>query len=380
MAKDCWSMLIGLVGKPSSGKSSFFKALTMMDVKIASYPFTTIDPNKGVAFVKAVCPHKELGRKCDPNNSQCMDGTRLIPIKIIDVAGLVPGAHEGRGKGNKFLDDLRQADALIHVVDMSGTTDENGLPTDNHDPASDIKWLKEELELWIAGIIGRVSAKTDASLIVKQLSGFTPREEVLKQCVKDAGNDAKKLAHLILMRTKPMLIAANKMDLPESKNNLERASKDVGNKIVPCSAEMEIALRLASEKKLATYNENTREISISQNASSAQSAVLNKIKEFINKYGSTGIQKCIDEAVFSLLGLIEVYPVENENSWSDSRGRVLPDVYLVPKGTTAKEFASIVHTDLAKNFITAIDGRTKMRIGEGRPLKKGDVIKIVAGK
>lgn len=371
-------MMIGLVGKPSSGKSSFFKALTMLDVKIASYPFTTIDPNKGVAFVKTKCPHTEIGKKCNPNNSNCVNDTRLIPVKILDVAGLVPGAHEGRGRGNKFLDDLRQADAFIHIVDMSGKTDENGLPTENHDPLADIKWLEEEIELWIKGIIEKTWAKADDSAIVKQLTGFTPKDEIIRQCIKDAGKDLKRLARLVRERTKPMLIAANKMDLPESAENFERISKLVPN-VIPCSAEMEIILRLASQKALIIYDESGK-LEISEKASEQQRKVLESAKELINRYGSTGVQQCLEETVFSLLNYIEVYPVENENAWTDSKGRVLPDVYLVPKGTTAKEFASIIHTDLAENFIAAIDARKKMKVKEDYILKKGDAIKVIAGK
>lgn len=371
-------MMIGLVGKPSCGKSSFFKALTMLDVKIASYPFTTIESNKGVAFVKTKCPHNELGKKCSPNNSSCVNGTRLIPVKILDVAGLVPGAHLGRGRGNKFLDDLRQADAFIHIADMSGTTDENGLPTDNHDPLADIKWFEEEIELWIAGIIEKVGIKADESTIVKQLSGFTPKDEIIKQCVKYSGKDLKKLARLVREKTKPMLIAANKMDLPEADKNFNRISKLVAN-IVPCSAEMEIILRLAGEKGLIIYDESGK-FEISEKASEQQRKVLESVKDFINRYGSTGVQRCLEETVFSLLNYIEVYPVENENAWTDSKGRVLPDVYLVPEGTTAKEFASIVHTDLAENFIAAIDARKKMKVKEDYILKKGDVIKVIAGR
>ena len=371
-------MMIGIVGKPSCGKSSFFKALTNMDVKIASYPFTTLEPNKGVAFVKAKCPHTELGKKCDPNNSDCIDGIRLIPVKILDVAGLVPGAHLGRGRGNKFLDDLRQADALIHIVDMSGKTDENGLPTDNHDPLEDIKWLREEIELWVKGIIEKVWAKSDDSIIIKQLTGFTPKNETIAQCIKDAGKDLRKLAHLVCERTKPMLIAANKMDLPEAPKNFERITKISKDKIVPCSAELEIVLNLASSKGLAKYENG--EILIYDNANDQQRNVLEKVREFIESYGSTGVEKCVENVVFSLLNFIEVYPVENENNWTDSKGRILPDVYLVPLGTTVKEFASMVHTHLAKNFISAVDARRKMRVKEDYVLKKGDVIKIIAGK
>ncbi len=371
-------MMIAFVGKPSCGKSSFFKALTNMDVKIASYPFTTIEPNKGIAFVKTKCPHAEIGKNCNPNNSGCVNNTRLIPVKILDVAGLVPGAHEGRGRGNKFLDDLRQADALIHIVDMSGTTDENGLPTDNHDPLTDIVWLREEIELWVKGIIEKAWSKSDDSIIIKQLTGFTPKNETIAHCIKDAGKDLRTLARLICERTKPMLIAANKMDLPESEKNFNRITEISNDKIVPCSAELEIVLNLASSKGLAKYENG--EIFISDNANDQQRNALEKAKNFIKSYGSTGVEKCVEYAVFSLLNFIEVYPVENENTWTDSRGRVLPDVYLVPAGTTAKEFASIVHTDLAKNFIAAIDARKKMKVKEDYILKKGDVIKIIAGK
>ncbi len=380
MAKDRRNMMIGLVGKPSSGKSSSFRALTMLDVKIASYPFTTIEPNKGVAFVRTRCPHTELGKKCDPSNSNCENGTRLIPVKILDVAGLVPDAHLGKGRGNRFLDDLRQADALIHIVDMSGKTDENGLPADNHDPSTDIVWLEEEIELWIKGILEKVWSKSDDSLTAKQLTGFTPKNEIITQCIKDAGKDLRKLAKLVRERTKPMLIAANKMDLPESQKNFELASKKIKERIVPCSAEMEIMSRLAESGGIIEFGKNSPNFSINKEISKEQKNALEKMKEFIVKYGSTGVQKCLDETVFSLLNYIEVYPVENENTWTNSKGSVLPDVYLVPQGTTAKELASIVHTDLAKNFIAAIDARKKMKVKDDYVLKKGDVIKIIAGK
>ncbi len=370
-------MLIGLVGKPSAGKSTFFKALTLINVKIASYPFTTIEPNRGVAFVKAKCPHSEIGKQCNPNNSGCDNGTRLIPVKILDVAGLVPGAHLGRGRGNKFLDDLRQANALIHIVDMSGNTDENGLPAEKHDPLEDIKWLEEEIELWIAGIIEKAGAKADESAIIKQLSGFTSDDKIIRQCAKESGSNLEKLARLVRQRTKPMLIAANKMDLPAAGENFARASGLVEN-MVSCSAELEIVLRLAKEKGLARCDNS--ELIVSEKANDLQRQALEKAGVFLKKYGSTGVQECLEYAVVNLLDQVEVYPVENENNWTDSRGRILPDVYLVPNGTTAKEFAAMIHTDLAKNFITAIDARRKMKVKDDYILKKGDVIKIVAGK
>src|SRR2546427_9485020 len=113
-------MELGLVGKPNVGKSTFFAAATLVPVQIANYPFTTIEANRGVAFVRKACPHTELAHACKPKNAPCEDRTRLIPVELLDVAGLVPKADEGRGLGNQVLDDLRQANALVQAVDATG--------------------------------------------------------------------------------------------------------------------------------------------------------------------------------------------------------------------------------------------------------------------
>ena len=148
-------MEIGIVGKPASGKSTFFSAATLIDVAIAPYPFTTIKPNRGTSFVRTKCPHTELGHDCQPVNSQCIKGERFSPISLIDVAGLVPDAHKGKGLGNQFLNDLIQANALIHVVDCSGSTDAEGkaVAKDSHDPCEDVRFLEKEIDYWIEGIL-----------------------------------------------------------------------------------------------------------------------------------------------------------------------------------------------------------------------------------
>ncbi|HDS64189.1 MAG TPA: redox-regulated ATPase YchF, partial [Methanofollis liminatans] len=132
---------LALAGKPNCGKSTFFKAATMAQVEIANYPFTTIDANHGVAYVRTTCPCKALGLS---GCTACKDGARFVPVAFIDVAGLVPDAHKGKGLGNQFLDNLREADAILHIIDASGATDAEGNPVDagSHDPQEDIAFLR----------------------------------------------------------------------------------------------------------------------------------------------------------------------------------------------------------------------------------------------
>ncbi len=375
-------LLVGIVGKPNAGKSSFFKAATMLDVKIADYPFTTIQPNHAVGYVTSPCACKRLGLRCNPRNSQCVDGTRLIPVELLDVAGLVPDAHLGKGMGNQFLDDLRRASVLIHILDASGTSDENGRKTSGYDPAKDIEWLESEIDEWIYGIIKKLERTKDiVPAITRQLTGLGIREEDVKAAhVKSP--DLREMATEIRKMSKPILISANKMDLPESKKNLDNIrKKSSGLSVVACCADYEIALRLAGKAGVIDYFPGSNQFAIkNENISEKQREALEKIKSFLEEYGSTGVQHCLNKAVFELLDYMAIYPVENENNFSDSKNNVLPDAYLVPRGTTAKQFSGYVHTDFEKNFICAIDARTKMRISSDHQLQDGDIIKIVSGK
>lgn len=396
-------MEIGIVGKPNCGKSTFFSAATLVDAAIANYPFTTINPNFGVGYVRSPCPCAELKKACNPNNSKCAGGVRLIPIKLIDVAGLVPGAHEGRGLGNKFLDDLRQASALIQVIDLSGSTDLEGKPVSPspENPVKDIEFLAGEVSLWLRGIMEKQFAKFVRKqnlapdefykFAAESLAGLGFTESTVRFAVSDcrldpskpshwSGDDLLRFASRLREIGKPIIIAANKADLPASKENLERLKKEFPDlKIIPTCAEAELALRKAERAGLIDYVPGAGDFKAKAQLNDKQEAALDFIREsVISRYGSTGVQQVLDEVAYSLLNLIPVYPVEDEHKFSDKKGNVLPDVFLVPKGSTALDLAFRVHTDIGKNFIAAINARTKMKLAKDYQLKLGDIIKIVA--
>ncbi len=377
---------VALAGKTNSGKSSFFKAATMIDVEISNRPFVTIKPNEGVAWVTIECVEKEFGIKCKPKTGFCRNGIRYIPVKLWDIAGLVPGAHGGRGLGLQFLDDIRQASVLLHVVDFSGTTDSEGLPTENYDPEGDIKFVEDEINLWFIDVIKRNIEKIKKlppgkaellDVLQQQLSGLGVTKEQISQTLdehhlSDMESFAKKLREI----SKPIIIVANKIDLKKSQENFERLSKKYNN-LVPTSAESEIALKKAEEKGIVTYHAPDG-FDITENVADLQKKALEFIKrEVIDKFGSTGIQECLNKSVFEILNYIAVYPVADANKLTDKDGNILPDVFLVPNGTTMKGFAFKVHTQLGEKFITGIDARTKMRLAADHVLKNKDVVSIV---
>lgn len=385
---------IGICGKPNSGKSTFFSAATMVDVAIADYPFTTIDANRGVAYVRAECPCKGLGKKCNPRNSKCVDGTRLVPITIIDVAGLVPGAYKGKGLGNKFLDDLRNASVIIQVVDASGKTDLEGKPAENADPAKEIEMLGEEIVRWMAGIILRgagLRKKLDAEQLAVQLSGLgIGKEQVAAACDKtgrtrdgilfESEEEVVDFAGALRKVAKPTIIAANKADIAGAEANCERLERTYGEEeVVRCFAEGELALRKAEKAGLVKYTPGDEKFEM-VGGEEKQREALGKIAEVMKKNGGTGVQQALNRAAFGLLGLIVVYPVEDVAGLSDSKGNVLPDAVLLKKGSTPLDLARAVHTDLAEKFICAIDVRKGMKVGKEHELKDGDVLKIVIGR
>ncbi|MGQ4870345.1 MAG: redox-regulated ATPase YchF [Candidatus Thorarchaeota archaeon] len=398
---------VGIVGKPSCGKTSFTNAACMTDFKVGSYPFTTIEANVGVAHVRTRCACTDFGVKDNPKNSICSDGVHLIPIKLIDVAGLVPGAHEGRGMGNKFLDDLRQADVLIHIVDASGSLDAEGqeVAAGSYNPVEDVKFLEDEITEWILGIVtkdwrritGRVraeGAKLD-ELLVEKLSGLKITRSQILKAIRNADLNAesadkwsdenlRRFARTLQRVAKPIIIAANKIDRPTAHENYERLRETFPDLLVlPVSALAEKVLRDLDKRGIIRYVPGDEDFKILQpdKLSESELAQLEKLRtDILKRYGGTGVQRILNDAVFGFLKMITVYPVHDVNTLSDSEGNVLPDVFLVPEGTTAKEFAGYIHTDLMESFIHAIDARTKMRISDKHVLKDRDVIKIVSAK
>jgi ribosome-binding ATPase YchF (GTP1/OBG family) len=386
------SLSIALAGKPNTGKSTFFKAATLANAEIANYPFTTISANRGTSHVRVPCPCVQLEARC----SHCIDGVRFVPIELVDVAGLVPEAHKGRGLGNTFLDNLRQSEAIINVVDASGSTDIEGnvLGEPSHDPLEDVTLLEREIALWIAGIIEknwkRLAKKAQlehniAHVIAVQLAGLNIEERQIKNAMQILGlvdkspenwerTEIINLSEQVRMIAKPIVIAANKKDIasPENIARIAAVCKDV----VATSSEAELALRLAQQKGLVAYIPGDDNFTIVTSLNQQQKTALERLQKFVSGNG-TGVQKCLDVAVFDVLKYIVVYPVEDEHRWSDRQGRVLPDAFLIKAGETAKDLAFKVHSDIGRGFIYGIDARTKKRLGEHHELKNGDIIKIV---
>jgi len=387
-------LLIALAGKPNCGKSTFFKSLTLANVEIANYPFTTIDANKGVAYVRSACPCKELGIQGGCGN--CVDGVRFTPVELLDVAGLVPDAHLGKGLGNQFLDNLREADGIIQVVDASGSTDAEGNPVDigTRDPMEDVKFLRFEFSMWMAGIVQKHLAKIVRSAQGKEnviiemlgdaLAGLRINSVQIRDAILESGiniakasdEEIEKMCEILLEVSKPMIIVANKADQAPDKNMDEL--KAVG--AVPTIAAGELALKSAAQAGLLSYLPGDAKFGPKDGAklSAPQVKALTMVAENMKKLGGTGVQDALNKIVFDEIGMIIVYPVEDEGKYCNAKGVVLPDAFLMPKGSTPRDLAFKIHTDIGNSFLYAVDARTKMRIKDSAELKTGDVIKIVS--
>ncbi|MEM0154319.1 MAG: YchF-related putative GTPase [Methanothrix sp.] len=387
-------MIIGIIGAPNKGKSTLFSALTSGEAKIANYPFTTIDPNKGIAYVSEECAENRIGKKCKPRNSLCENGRRLVPVNIIDVAGLVPGAHEGKGMGNQFLNDLAGADGFIIVVDASGKTDAYGnVGTGN--PADDLEMIMSELVEWISGII-----KKHMPQMSKRESGIDALADVLtvfnvtrahietaieglslqSKHIAWSDDEIRKFSSAAILSSKRFIVAANKADVEGAKANekaIREKASGLGMETVMCSAALELALKKAKDSGLIKYDALENKIEIVGNPNAEQKKALDYMKAFVESTG-TGVQKVLNDLIFKAMENIIVYPVEDENKFSDHSGNVLPDAILMGRGSTAYDLAMKIHTDIAKGMLYAVDAVSKMRLAKNYVLKDGDIIKIVS--
>jgi hypothetical protein len=387
---------VALAGKPNAGKSTFYEAATDAEVDVGNYPFTTIDPNRGVSHVRTECPCLDLDERC--GNETCHDGKRYVPIQLLDVAGLVPGAHAGRGLGNQFLDALTDADVILQVVDAAGATNEEGEPVEvgDYDPVEEVDFVEREMDQWLAGIVdrnwesvvrkGRSPDFDMDEALVDMLTGFGATEHdvtyVLREMeyTDDPGawedEDREELARRIRERTKPLVVVANKADIAPAEN-IERL-RETDKPVIPATADGELALRRAAEAGAIRYDPGDEAFDITGDLSDSQQAGLEQIGDVMAEYGGTGVQTALNTAVYDLLDQITAYPVQNETHWTDAQGNVLPDAHLLPTGSGPRDLAYAVHTDIGEGYLHAVNARSDRRIGEDYELDEGDVIKIVS--
>ena len=387
---------VALAGKPNAGKSTFYTAATLADVDVGNYPFTTIDPNRGVSHVRTRCPCLDREERC--GDEHCHDGKRYVPVELLDVAGLVPGAHEGRGLGNQFLDALTGADVILNVVDASGGTNAGGEPVEvgEYDPVEDVTFVQEELDLWLASIVAenweaieRKSRSPDFDLeaaLTEMLTGVGATEYDVMMVLRNLDypedpiqwddGDRERLARDLRAQTKPLVVVANKADIaPEG--NIERL-REAAEHVIPATAEGELALRRAVEKGAVDYDPGDEGFTITADLSDAQQQGLEQIRDVMAEFGGTGVQTALNYAVYDLLDHLTAYPVQNETHWTDGQGNVLPDAFLLPEGSTPTDLSYAVHSDIGDGYLHAVDARENRRIGEDHELEEGDVIKIVS--
>ncbi|MHA2010597.1 MAG: YchF-related putative GTPase [Promethearchaeota archaeon] len=399
---------IGIVGKPSSGKTTFLNAACLTNAKVSELPFTTIEPNKGIAYVKTNCVCRELNVRDNPKNSICIDGFRFIPINMLDVAGLVPDAHKGKGLGNKFLTDLVQADVLLHIVDISGSLDKSGnvISMGKNDPFDDILFLENEINLWFKKIIERedwskftkgiaTEKKKIVEALYERVSGMKITRNNIIKSLKEVNLEGKSpptwtdidilnFSKVLRKTSKPILIVANKIDREISLKNLQKLKNSYNGSIIPCSALAEHFLRKYDKKMIIKYIPGSSDFEITKkpDLTSKELEMLIKIKEkILEPFGETGIQKVLNFASSNIGNHICIYPVSDVNTFSDNKENILPDVFLVKKGTLLRDFVrNKIHSELAENFIFGIDVRTKKRLGENYELQDQDIVKIVTSK
>jgi len=396
---------IGLIGKTNAGKTTLFNSMTLQTAEISNYPFTTKAPNEGTAHAVTLCVHKEFGVQDNPKNSLCEDGWRFIPIEVTDLPGLIKGAWMGKGLGNQFLSVAAQSDALLHVVDASGSVDKEGRVTEpgTGDPLADVADVELELVLWYTklfssnlGKIAKLSKQPGVDLsaaVAEVMQGVGVRKEHVTYALKESlleGKDVESwnekeiqnFCWILRDTSKPTLIIANKMDLPNAAENFQKLREQYKDLIVvPTSGEAELSLRRAEQRGLIKYvpGEERFDVIRPQELSDAQRTALAYIRRKVfGEYLRTGVQFALSITVFKLLKMNAVYPVADPVKLTDKMGNVLPDVYLLPTGSTLDDLARSIHTDLHKGLLYAVDVRTGIHLPTDYVLRDRDVLSIVS--
>jgi hypothetical protein len=396
---------IGLIGKTNTGKTTLFNSMTLLSGEISNYPFTTKTPETGIASAVTPCVHKEFGVTDNPENSKCEDGWRFIPVEVTDLPGLIKGAWMGKGLGNQFLSVAAQSDALLHVVDASGSVDKDGKISDpgTGDPIADFADVELELVLWYTKLLTQNLPKISKlsktpgygvpSAVEEVMQGIGVKKEHVVMAMNetllgekpfDSWNekDIQNFCWSLREFSKPTLVIANKMDLPFAAENFQKLrEKYKGLIVVPTSGEAELTLRRAEGKGLIRYvpGEERFEILKPQDLNDAQRSALAYIRRKVfGEYLRTGVQFALNIAVFKLLKMNATYPVADAEKMTDTNGRVLPDVYLMPAGSTVEELARAVHSDLLKGLVYALDVRTGLHLPTNYVLRDRDVLSIVS--
>lgn len=397
---------IGLIGKTNTGKTTFFNSATLDTAEISNYPFTTKQPNVGNANAITLCVHKEFNVQDSPKNSRCINGWRFIPVDLVDLPGLIKGAWEGKGLGNQFLSVAAQSDALLHIVDASGSIDASGKIAEpgTGDPVADIGDIEEELVMWylklFEGNHDKISRAVNSgvdtiSAIADVFRGIGVRDEHVRYALEnnnlfgirfdDFGpQQSKDFCWSLRDVSKPTLIVANKVDLPSASESFRRIREQYKDMIVvPCSADAELTLRRAESRGLIHYiaGDERFEIKDQSGLNDKQKWALNFIrKDILGEYMRTGVQFAINVAVFKLLRMNAVYPVADANRMADKYGNILPDVYLMKSGATVEDLARDIHSELAKGLLYALDIRDGLRLPTNYHLKDRDVVSIISTK
>ena len=397
---------IGLIGKTNTGKTTFFNSATLDTAEISNYPFTTKQPNVGNANAITLCVHKEFDVQDSPKNSRCINGWRFIPVDLVDLPGLIKGAWEGKGLGNQFLSVAAQSDALLHIVDASGSIDASGKIAEpgTGDPVADIGDIEEELVMWylklFEGNHDKISRAVNSgvdtiSAIADVFRGIGVRDEHVRYALEnnnlfgirfdDFGpQQSKDFCWSLRDVSKPTLIVANKVDLPSASESFRRIREQYKDMIVvPCSADAELTLRRAESRGLIHYIAGDERFDIKDQSglNDKQKWALNFIrKDILGEYMRTGVQFAINVAVFKLLRMNAVYPVADANRMADKYGNILPDVYLMKSGATVEDLARDIHSELAKGLLYALDIRDGLRLPTNYHLKDRDVVSIISTK